>query len=64
MILTTKPEVYSVLAPGGRLWRVEIDHTEGRYVEHWRNRVTALNCALAIARTSRFATEEERCKRS
>ena len=52
MILTAKPEVYSVLAPGGRLWRVEIDHVDGRHVEHWKSRVTAMNSALAIARTS------------
>ena len=52
MILTRKPEVYSVLAPGGRLWRVEIDHVDGRHVEHWRTHTAAMNCALVIARTS------------
>lgn len=63
MILIKKPEVYSVLG-GTRLWRVEIDHVDGRHTEHWRTRLSAMNCALAVARTSRCATEEERCKRS
>ena len=61
MILTAKPRVRQT---ADRRWHVIAWHVDGIHQEHWLHRVTAMNCSLAIARTSTCATEEERCKGS
>jgi len=53
MILTTKPRVR--IGPD-RKWWVLIPSVEGKFAHGpWRTHVSAMNCALAIARTSQCA---------
>lgn len=44
-------------------WRVTAWHLDSgsldAHWEYWQTHLSAMNCALAIARTSRCATEEE-----
>jgi len=48
MILTEKPQV---ICHRGR-YHVKVVHTTGVHFETWRTHLSAMNCALAIARTS------------
>ena len=48
MILIARPRVFR----RGPRWRVDAVHTGGIHIEEWRTWETAMDCALAIARTS------------
>ena len=55
MILTKKPRVFWY---AGQYW-VHVEHRNGIYQERWYTHASAMNCALAIARTSRCVRPEE-----
>jgi len=60
MILTAK---LGVKCGPDRKWWIVIPSVEGKFAHGpWRTHLAAMNCALAIARTSKW--DEEQCKRS
>jgi len=50
--LIAKPTV--TMIPGRLRWQVAVTHAEGLYTEAWVTHASAMNCALAIAKTSNW----------